>query len=96
MSHHGFDKDSADAMSAAMAKLFGEYPDGKLNANDEGALALVIGENQGKVIIRFPKPVSWIGFTPDQAIDIAQTLISHARKCGSVVPLVIRVGESKP
>lgn len=96
MSHHGFDKDAADKMHEAMKEIFGEFPDGKLNVNDEGALAVMIGEENGKVVIRFPKPVSWIGFTPDQAIDIAQTLITHARRIGSTVPLIIRVGGREP
>lgn len=94
MSHHGFDKERADEMSAAMKQIFGEFPDGKLSPNDEGALALIVGEENGRVVIRFPKPVQWIGFTADQAIDIAQSLITQARKCGSTIPLVIRVGGS--
>jgi hypothetical protein len=93
MSHHGQDPEAQRAMSEAMREIFGEYPDGKLNVNDEGALAVVVGNEKGSVVIRFPKPVAWIGFTPDQAIDIAQSLITHARQCGSVVPLVIRVGK---
>jgi hypothetical protein len=92
VSHHGIDPLQQKAMSEAMRKLFGEYPEGKLNANDEGALALIIDDEKGKVVMRFPKPVAWIGFTPEQAIDIAQTLITHARRCGSTVPLVLRVG----
>lgn len=102
MSHHGrsfpdpqpLDPDQQKAMHDAMSKLLGEFPDGKLNQNDEGALAVMIGSEGGRVIVRFPKPVAWIGFTPEQALDIAQTLISHARKAGLPVPLVLRVGGS--
>lgn len=92
MSHHGQDDEAARDMSAAMKQIFGEFPDGKLNPNDEGALAMVIGHEKQSVVMRFPKPVSWIGFTPEQAIDIAQSLIDQARKVGLNMPLVIRVG----
>lgn len=100
MSHHGnspFPEEPLDPvqqkrMSEAMAKLLGEFPDGKLNANDEGALAVMIGVEGKSVVLRFPKPVAWIGFTPEQALGIAELLISHARKCGLTVPLVLRVG----
>lgn len=42
MSHHSSDwnDDAKRAMSAAMASLLGEFPNGKLNTNDDGALAL--------------------------------------------------------
>lgn len=95
MSHHGMDPEAQRAMSEAMQEIFGEFPDGKLNPNDEGALAVVIGHEGKSVVMRFPKPVAWIGFTPEQAIDIAQTLITHARKVGLTVPLVLRVGGDK-
>jgi hypothetical protein len=93
MSHHGNDPEAQRAMSEAMKEIFGEFPNGKLNQNDEGALAVVVGHEKNSVVLRFPKPVSWIGFTPEQAIDIAQSLITHARKIGLTVPLVITLGD---
>lgn len=91
MSHHSSQPNPE--MSAAMRRLFGEFPDGKLNENDAGALAVEIGTEGNSVVIRFPKPVAWIGFTGDQAIEIAQTLIKHARRVGVTSPLILRVGE---
>jgi len=99
MSHHSsewpFGKADPNrrAMHEAMKQTFGEHPDGKLNADDAGALPLMIAEENGKVVMAFPKPVAWIGFTGDQAMEIAQTLIKHARKVGITAPMVIRVGE---
>jgi len=104
MSHHGsspFDETPEERaaliagekeMSKAMRNLLGEYPNGKLNTKDEGALAVMLGHENGRVVMRFPKPVAWIGFTPEQALDIASTLIKHARSCGVAVPLVLRIG----
>lgn len=104
MSHHGAippdmtPEERAEQIAAeremrrAMKNLLGEFPDGKLNPSDEGALSVMIGHEGKSVVMRFPKPVAWIGFTPEQALGIAETLISHARKIGLTVPLVLRVG----
>jgi len=40
---------------------------------------LAIGTENGKVIMHFGEPCSWIGFNPDQAIDIAKALIKQAK-----------------
>ena len=95
MSHHSsnLDEDAKRAMSAAMGQLLGEFPNGKLNKNDEGALACAVGHEKGVVKLLFPKPVSWIGFTPEQAIDLAQDLIKHARKCGFAGVYTIQFGQ---
>ena len=91
MSHHSSNQNPA--MTEAMKKLFGEYPNGRLNADDAGALPVSISNEDGVVKMEFPKPVAWIGFTGDQAMEIAQTLIKHARKVGVKSPLVLRIGE---
>ncbi len=103
MSHHGsqppdippIDPEVNKRMSEAMRKLLGEFPDGKLNPDDEGALAVSIGHEKSNVVMRFPKPVAWIAFTPEGALGIAETLIKHARQLGLAVPLVLRVGDDK-
>lgn len=94
MSHHSsdWDDEAKRAMSAAMASLLGEFPNGKLNTADEGALACAVGHEKGVVKLLFPKPVAWIGFTPEQAIDLAQDLIKHARQCGFVGVYTIQIG----
>ena len=79
MSHHGnYEDDARKGMSEMMRKAFGEFPNGKLNAQDEGALACAIGSENGTVKMMFPKPVAWIAFTPEQAVDIAKLLLEHA------------------
>ena len=90
MSHHG--NNVPCELSEAMQKLLGEYPNGRLNSEDAGALAVAIGQENGAVTLRFPKPVAWIGFTPEQAIEIAETLVKHARQAGASRPLTFRVG----
>jgi hypothetical protein len=73
------------------AGLQGEYPNGRLGAQDEGAVALAIGHEGGAVVIRFPKEVRWIGFTPAQAMEIAQELIKHARHINVSEVLTLKV-----
>ena len=107
MSHHGIDpignnpllrklmaraEATGDALKDAQRKLQGEYPNGRLSDTDEGALAVMIGHENGKVVMQFASPTAWIGFTPEQAMDIAQTLISHARKAGIVGVYTLQLG----
>ena len=92
MSHSGFDPRAHEAFKAMQRKLEGEYPDGRLNPEDQGALAVGIAHQNGKVVMQFPKPTTWIGFTPEQAIEMAESLIDHARACGCTRPLEIKIG----
>lgn len=56
----------------------GRFPEGKLVPEDEGETLVAIGSKDGKVVIDLGKPTAWIGFTPDQADAIADTLRRHA------------------
>ena len=95
MGHHSSDPEGLNQppfnekpLSEMMKKLLGEYPMGKMNADDEGALAFQVGVADGNVVIQFPKPVKWLGFPPQQAVNLAQLLIKHAKAC-SKDPIVI-------
>jgi hypothetical protein len=60
----------------------GEFPQGQLSKDDEGAVIFAIGEKDGKVVVDFGKPVHWLGMTPQQAADFASTLLKRARAVG--------------
>ena len=92
MSHSGNNDEVQRQLAEFNARLFGEYPDGRLNEDDQGAIPVAIGVQNERVVMQFPKSVSFIGFTADQAMDIAQSLVEHARKCGSKKPLTFAVG----
>lgn len=92
MSHHGNEQEQEESLRRAMKVLTGEFPDGRLNENDQGAVAVAIGHQKGRVTMQFPKNLNWIGFTPEQAIDIAESLIDHARKSGCTKPLTVKIG----
>ena len=57
------------------------YPDGRLGATDDGELAFAIGPHpeQELVMLDFGKPVEYIAMPPQQAVELAQNLIKHAR-----------------
>lgn len=92
MSHHGDNPEKMHLMHEAMKKVFGEFPDGKLNQHDEGGIAMAVSNEKGRVTISFPKPIKWIGLTADETIELAELLVTHARQCGSVKPLTFKVG----
>lgn len=52
----------------------GNFPDGKLNENDEGEIMVGITSAEDRVILNFGKPVHWIGFTKEQAKQISFSL----------------------
>lgn len=56
----------------------GEFPQGKLNDDDEGELTIAIGIENGKVVIRFGKEVAWLGMDADGARGMAASLIRKA------------------
>jgi hypothetical protein len=92
MSHHSSEPNEAQRLMREMlSQTLGEYPQGRLNADDAGALPMAISQRDGAVVIDFPKPVAWIGFTPDDAMQIAQLLMKHAREIGITKPAVIRL-----
>lgn len=58
----------------------GQFPKGKLNKEDEGALAMAVAsdfENR-KVMINFGKPVEWLGLDPEDAVQLARMLMHKA------------------
>jgi len=56
----------------------GQFPDGKIDPNDEGELKLAIGIQNNNVILDFGTQVMWIGLGKEDALAIAESLIKHA------------------
>lgn len=82
MAHHGFSLDE-DMKSLARQMGLGatnNYPLGKMNEEDEGEIRIAIAADHqnDKVLINFGKPISWIGLTAEQAIDISDNLRDKA------------------
>lgn len=75
------ERDHAENLGAT-----GRYPEGKLTGDDEGEIRVAIAADpmKQKVVINFGKSVAWIGFTPQQAADLGQMLISKALECRGI------------
>lgn len=56
----------------------GQFPQGKLNKDDEGELKIAVGVDLKKrvVIIQFGKKVSWIGLDPRTAKALADSILA--------------------
>lgn len=55
-----------------------QYPRGKLNADDEGAIQIAISELDNTVIMDFGKNVTWIGMSKPEALEFAKTIMKLA------------------
>jgi hypothetical protein len=52
------------------------YTDGRYDGSDDGELhyAVAASTQEDAIILRFPKPVTWIGFTNESAEELVRTL----------------------
>jgi hypothetical protein len=55
----------------------GEFPRGKLNKTDEGALMIAVGHENGVVRVEFGTPTAWIGLPPEEALAFAALIVRH-------------------
>lgn len=69
----------ADAMQTKKLGATGQFPDGKLTNTDEGEIRVGIAQVDGRVVMNFGKPIEWIGFTKEQAKQIAESLIKNSK-----------------
>jgi hypothetical protein len=60
----------------------GEYPRGKLNDDDQGEIRIAIAADMSRrlVVMDFGTPAKWIGFTPEEASNIADLLMEKVNK----------------
>lgn len=56
----------------------GDFPHGKLNPTDEGALNIGVTNYQGNVVLNFGTRVKWVAMPPDQATELAMLILKHA------------------
>lgn len=88
--HHGDGTDDFRDMFGHPSGLgaTGQFPRGKLNKDDEGEIKVAIAAHhkRGVVVIDFGKPTAWIGFSPEQAVEIAEMLNAKAWELRGVVP----------
>lgn len=61
------------------------WSDGRIGPEDDGDLAFAVGPHPEKelVCVDFGKPVEMLAMPPQQAVELAQALIKHARALSS-------------
>lgn len=93
MSHHGKDlselSEDFEELKNFQKKITGQFPDGKLTPQDEGAVVLQVTTMGEKVVIAFGEPTSWVGMTGDQAAKLATDLLKRAKQAGITEPVTI-------
>lgn len=66
-------------LRAMLLGATGQFPEGKLNKDDEGEIRFVVGHSpEGQVILDFGKEVKWLGMPPEGARQLAAILLLHA------------------
>lgn len=63
----------------------GDYPHGKLSADDEGGIKMALTHfdaPDGKRMVRldFGKPIAWLALPREQAIEFGRLVIRHAEE----------------
>lgn len=56
----------------------GEFPSGRMNAQDEGSINIGVAAQKGKVVMAFGGAVTWLGMDPEHARAIAKSLEEKA------------------
>jgi hypothetical protein len=56
-----------------------KYPDGQLNENDRGSLAIELLVKDDRLVINFMKSVIWIGFDREAAIRFGEKIVEIAK-----------------
>jgi hypothetical protein len=64
----------------------GDYPEGKLNPDDEGGLNIAISTEGGDVRIDFGKKILWLALNPDETLALASDLVRRALELKNAKP----------
>lgn len=68
--------------TAEFRGALGTFPAGKLVPHDEGAIQFAVKSEGDKVVLDFGTSVRWVGMTPQDAADLASSLMKWARLVG--------------
>ena len=89
MAHHGSKLPEFMEREARRMNLgaTGQHPRGKLADGDEGEIQIAVGNDPKTrtVLLNFGKDISFIGFSPEQALEVAEALQKHALAVRGIV-----------
>ncbi len=90
----GFPPEFEKILRQPLIGATGEYPDGWMGLRDEGGIQFAVKNKDGKVVVDFGKPVHWVGMNPQDACDLAQSLIRQARNAARATgePITVHIG----
>lgn len=80
ISHHSESPEERQARELLLQQILGStkrtWPQGRINGEDDGATAFAIAADPVKkvIIIRFSKPMDWIGFGIPEAVALRDKL----------------------
>ena len=80
ISHHSESPGEREARELLLQQFLGStkrtWPAGRINGEDDGATAYAIAADPQRrlVLIRFPKPMDWIGLDVDDAMALRNKL----------------------
>jgi hypothetical protein len=80
-------------MSTTKLGATGDFPRGKLDPTDEGGLRMAFTVKDGTVVVKFFKPVAWIGLTPADARQFAVFLMKRANEADKSEPFIRAGGD---
>lgn len=63
-------------------------PEGQLDSLQAGVEPVYVGLDRGRVMLHFGTPPVWVGMTPAHALEVAVSLMKHARRAGNTTPIV--------
>lgn len=68
-----------------------EYPQGRISAEDDGAVAFAIAADPAKkvIVIDFGKPVEWVGLSVDDANQLINLLRRKITELGGVLTITM-------
>lgn len=86
--HHGAEEIRRQKELLAMfgnqvaAKAQRKWPEGRIAAEDDGELAIMIATDPAKNVVRFEfgKPVAWLAMPPEQAKELGELMIRRANE----------------
>ena len=56
----------------------GDFPKGRLDADDEGGLNIAVTHDDDVVRVIFGTPTTWVGLPPEEALAFASLIVRHA------------------
>lgn len=83
------------ALKKLQASIEGTYPEGKMTEDDEGALTIAVGRQADKIVLAFPKEVTWIGMPVENARNFAQAILDKAEEVDGIICRIRRFREER-